>query len=37
MIARTLLRAIIANACLAAGSAAYAQTMPPPAAHEARP
>ncbi len=31
MIARTLLRAIVANACLAAGSATYAQTMPPAA------
>ena len=31
MIARTLLRAILANACLAAGSVAYAQTMPPAA------
>ena len=31
MIARTLLRAIVANACFAAGSAAYAQTMPPAA------
>ena len=31
MIARTLLRAIVTNACLAAGSATYAQTLPPPA------
>src|SRR6202041_138166 len=31
MIARTLLRAIVANACLAAGFATYAQTMPPAA------
>src|ERR1700677_3908275 len=31
MTARTLLRATLANACLAAGSAAYAQTMPPTA------
>ena len=31
MIARTLLRALVANACLAAGSTTYAQTMPPAA------
>src|SRR5580704_16902534 len=31
MIARNLLRAIVANACLAAGSVTYAQTMPPAA------
>src|ERR1700728_1939914 len=31
MIARTLLRAFVANACLAAPSVACAQAMPPPA------
>jgi acetylornithine deacetylase/succinyl-diaminopimelate desuccinylase-like protein len=31
MTVRTLLHAFVANACLAAGSAACAQTMPPPA------